>query len=462
MGADEYAVVHTVTKTADTNDGTCDADCSLREAVGAANGDGADSLIIIPAGTYPLTRTGTGEDSNSTGDLDINTGDIAILGAGSGSTIIDGGAIDRVFHQPWWQGITFIVKDVKITNGDPGADAGGCLNVTNSPLYIIDSIIDSCGNSVDATDGGAVYINGGALTVTGSTFSNNDTSTMGGAIMMYNESLSIDNSTFSNNSSGGGGGAVRSSNSTGIITSSTFSGNAAGASAQGGAINHSGTGSVEITDSTFSGNTAQHGGGVKADSVTLNRSTFTGNTASGVGGALVTWDGTNIYIYNSTVSGNTANGGGAFYTQGNSTIKSSTIANNTASWSGGVHINDAGDTCTVQNTIFNNNGSTCGGSGSITSLGNNIDDNSSCGFTQTGDQQGTDALLEALADNGGPAQTHALQTSSSLSPAIDAGDNTACAASPINNVDQRGETRPADGDGDLTATCDAGAYEYIP
>ena len=92
----------------------------------------------------------------------------------------------------------------------------------------------------------------------------------------------------------------------------------------------------------------------------------------------------------------------------------------------------------------------------------NIDDNSSCGFTQTGDQQGTNALLDTLADNGGLTLTHSLHTSPSLSPAIDAGDNTACAASPINNVDQRGETRPADGDGDLTATCDVGAYEYIP
>ena len=39
------AATFTVTKIADTNDGVCDADCSLREAVAAANasGDAAQS-----------------------------------------------------------------------------------------------------------------------------------------------------------------------------------------------------------------------------------------------------------------------------------------------------------------------------------------------------------------------------------------------------------------------------------
>ena len=38
-----------VTKTADTNDFFCDADCSLREAIGtAASGD----TINVPTGTY--------------------------------------------------------------------------------------------------------------------------------------------------------------------------------------------------------------------------------------------------------------------------------------------------------------------------------------------------------------------------------------------------------------------------
>ncbi len=37
QGQPAVAVTFGVTKTADTNNGTCDADCSLREAISAAN-----------------------------------------------------------------------------------------------------------------------------------------------------------------------------------------------------------------------------------------------------------------------------------------------------------------------------------------------------------------------------------------------------------------------------------------
>ena len=44
-----------VTKTTDTHDGVCDADCSLREAIAAANANAGSDEGPIPAGTYPLT-----------------------------------------------------------------------------------------------------------------------------------------------------------------------------------------------------------------------------------------------------------------------------------------------------------------------------------------------------------------------------------------------------------------------
>jgi hypothetical protein len=55
------------------------------------------------------------------------------------------------------------------------------------------------------------------------------------------------------------------------------------------------------------------------------------------------------------------------------------------------------------------------------------------------------ALLGALADNGGPTLTHALLTGS---PAIDAGNGAACST-----TDQRGITRPQG------AQCDIGSFE---
>jgi CSLREA domain-containing protein len=52
------AATFTVTKTADTNDGVCDADCSLREAILAANAAPDADTITVPAGTYPFTLAG--------------------------------------------------------------------------------------------------------------------------------------------------------------------------------------------------------------------------------------------------------------------------------------------------------------------------------------------------------------------------------------------------------------------
>ena len=70
------AATLTVTKTQDTLDGSCDADCSLREAVSAASpGD----EIVIPAGTYTLTLGA---------QLTIDS-DLTLIGAGADVTIIE-------------------------------------------------------------------------------------------------------------------------------------------------------------------------------------------------------------------------------------------------------------------------------------------------------------------------------------------------------------------------------------
>lgn len=80
-----------------------DGACTLREAIIAANtdsalyvtpgecpaGSGADTIQLY-AFTYPLSTGGAGEDDAYTGDLDILE-DLTILGAGMGSTTINGG-----------------------------------------------------------------------------------------------------------------------------------------------------------------------------------------------------------------------------------------------------------------------------------------------------------------------------------------------------------------------------------
>jgi len=67
-----------------------------------------------------------------------------------------------------------------------------------------------------------------------------------------------------------------------------------------------------------------------------------------------------------------------------------------------------------------------------------------------------------LQNNGGPTQTIALCTGTgapsgctAASPAINAGDESVCAAPPVNNLDQRGLVRPGTG----ATNCSIGAFE---
>jgi CSLREA domain-containing protein len=73
------AATFTVTKAADTLDGSCDADCSLREAVQAANADATADEIVLPGLRLRLTLFGPSEDANATGDLDVQR-DVTIRG----------------------------------------------------------------------------------------------------------------------------------------------------------------------------------------------------------------------------------------------------------------------------------------------------------------------------------------------------------------------------------------------
>ncbi len=107
--------------------------------------------------------------------------------------------------------------------------------------------------------------------------------------------------------------------------------------------------------------------------------------------------------------------------------------------------NGGGNSVTVKNTLVANSGSAnC--TGTITSLGHNLDSANTCAFAAAGDLPNTDPLVGPLANNGGPTLTHALLRGS---PAINAGANDGCPT-----TDQRGVRRPQRG------VCDIGAYEF--
>jgi hypothetical protein len=148
-------------------------------------------------------------------------------------------------------------------------------------------------------------------------------------------------------------------------------------------------------------------------------------------------------------------------------VASTTIAHNEY-----VGILAAGITTELHGTMVARNGTCDGGfcgdctdAEEITSLGHNLDSDGSCGLDASTDLSNVDPLLGPLQDNGGPTPTHALLRGS---PAIDAIPTRECVYDDDGDpetpavrlaVDQRGVTRPRNGDHVASSSCDIGAYE---
>jgi hypothetical protein len=128
-----------------------------------------------------------------------------------------------------------------------------------------------------------------------------------------------------------------------------------------------------------------------------------------------------------------------------------TITDNTAP-QGAAMFNRDTDPVTAANSILASTGiPSC--AGQITSSGHNLATDDSCGFTAPGDVIQSNPRLDVLRNNGGSTPTHALLVGSQ---AIDGGGTQDCPT-----TDQRGASRPTDGDADGTAECDIGAYEGV-
>ena len=229
----------------------------------------------------------------------------------------------------------------------------------------------------------------------------------------------------------------------------------------GGGIYNGDGASLALTDSTVRDNATvgQPAGGVYGffnSTITVTRSTISGNVAGDVAGGLRTLG--TLDVVNSTISGNTStawHGGALFATDGSVSIASSTIVGNSApgGTAGGLMVATFGAPVdvTVADSIIADNGSyNCqvegGGAAVLTSLGSNVFTDPSCGEVSTDQVVAPgSAGVDALGDNGGPTQTHALLPGS---PAIDAADDTRCPT-----VDQRGVSRPQG------LSCDVGSFE---
>jgi CSLREA domain-containing protein len=210
IGAFEY-MVRTVTKLADTNDGVCDAsDCSLREAITAANaGTGGDNIL------FQSGLTGTIVLSNP---LPTLTKSLTITGPGpKASNLIIQGNNTFLLMKANGGGINLTLNLLSFTQGRPNASNAGALEFTDAGvLSVTDSeffnnqgiqtngdfviyssnstgvTLNRCTVRNNATSG--IKNDLAPLTVTTSTFSDNN----GTAIYNISQGTSISNSTITN------------------------------------------------------------------------------------------------------------------------------------------------------------------------------------------------------------------------------------------------------------------------
>ena len=207
--------------------------------------------------------------------------------------------------------------------------------------------------SVNPNAGGAIFAQGGELTVKDSVFSNNEALggaqySNGGAIEAIGTNVSVGGSVFFKNSSENDGGALSVHGSSLKVNESSFVENSAN---QGGGINAADMSVVEITDSLFYGNTAQYGAGASVfkqqdadadleSNLKLSGVTFEANNAEeGRGGGLYANTLSSMIIGENTVFKNNyaKEGGAGIYAQsiGNIDIADGTIfKNNTSADSG--------------------------------------------------------------------------------------------------------------------------------
>lgn len=219
-----------------------------------------------------------------------------------------------------------------IVQGDAtDADYAGSATIENSAFN---------GNAAGQI-GGAIYAENTALSVTGTSFTDNTVAVdgkdnAGGAMYINNTNTeivaTIKDSTFTNNTAGytadvsspsdivwSDGGAIAYAGGVLNIDNTQFVSNSA---AQGGAISqrhtldHTATDTLNITNSAFSGNMANAGGAISAmRTVTIADSSFTGNTVVGDtdgGGAMFIGAESDTVIERTTFDGNkslTSSGG---------------------------------------------------------------------------------------------------------------------------------------------------------
>ncbi len=106
-------------------------DCTLREAIQAANGNaGADTVTLKNGATYQLSINPVAGGDNTTGDLNIIES-VAIVVAGGGTATIDASTIPAHDRVLMISSGTVSITGVTLLSGQTSANSGGGANSSN-------------------------------------------------------------------------------------------------------------------------------------------------------------------------------------------------------------------------------------------------------------------------------------------------------------------------------------------
>ncbi|MCB9446641.1 MAG: right-handed parallel beta-helix repeat-containing protein [Ardenticatenaceae bacterium] len=170
--------VNTTSDAVDLNigDGICDSSavtgqqCTLRAAVQEANFSVGSDTIIIPAGTYALTLTGS-DTAAAVGDLDI-TDALTISGAGADTTTVQGSMSDRIFEIR--NNAAVSIAGITIRGGAPASSNNGGGILVNSGTSLALEGMTVRNNATVSGGGGGIY-SSGTLNITNSAIVSNTT-----------------------------------------------------------------------------------------------------------------------------------------------------------------------------------------------------------------------------------------------------------------------------------------------
>ncbi len=434
--------------------------CTKAELQAAADTGGT---IVFSCGPSPVTVAVT-ETIVFTKETVLDGGGLVTLDGGGAARIL---YLDSGYDTPTPR---LVVQRLRFRNGqgptggDDTAQGGGAIYRDGGSLTVIDSEFEDNHAPSPGQDiaGGAIYAFGGGDTlISGCTFTGNSASD-GGAIGSLNGDLTVINSEFIGNAAtgtggnpgdGGAGGAIYQDGRDEVtsLCGVVIADNTAGAIGGGVfRVSNDDSGSFAMEQSTVDGNTVTaadsgNAGGLYLQGLTLEieNSTISRNQAFYNGGI---WINTcQVQMTNTTIAENIAagsNGGGIWLGHSpTGTIRNCTIANNHATADGQIAGAIFGDGLTLENTLIAGNTAmyTPGCNAKRTDGSGNLQwpDGALC----TADPLIADPLLGDLGDHGGATES---MVPGAGSPAIGLGTNCP-------DTDQMGNPRPE--------PCTAGAVE---